>query len=124
MRISRRSLMLGTVAAAVVVACAEQGTTNPGLLVPAEPSRSVSSLAGQLVINEFMADPNAVTDANGEWIEIYNRGAAAVNLQSFQLASANAPVPPITRRLTVPPGGYVVPSRQPPTPPHGVTTGA
>jgi|GEM_PF-5667127 len=111
MRISRRSLMLGTAAAVIVVSCAEQGTTNPGLLVPAEPLRSVSSLAGQLLINEFMADPNAVTDANGEWIEIYNRGTAAVNLQDFQLTSANDAVHTIASSVNVPAGGYAVLAR-------------
>ena len=111
MRISRRSLMLGMAAAVIVVSCAEQGTTNPGLLVPAEPLRSVSSLAGQLVINEFMADPNAVTDANGEWIEIYNRGTAAVNLQNFQLTSANDAVHTIASSVNVPAGGYAVLAR-------------
>ena len=112
MRISRWSLALGTAAfAAIVVACAEQSTASPSMLAPSASARAISPLAGQLVINEFMADPNAVTDANGEWIEIHNRGATAVNLQNFKLASANDAVHTISGSVNVPAGGFVVLAR-------------
>jgi beta-lactamase superfamily II metal-dependent hydrolase len=68
----------------------------------------VSPFAGQLVINEFLADPTVVTDANGEWIEIRNRGSVAVDLRKFRIASANDAVHVITTSVSVPAGGYVV----------------
>ena len=108
MRISRWSLVLGTAALAAIAACTDQITTTPRLLAPPAPSRTVSPLAGQIVINEFMADPSAVTDANGEWIEIFNRGTSAVNLQNFRLTSANDAVHTIASSVNVPAGGYVV----------------
>ena len=41
--------------------------TGPAAPTPFGPSATVSSYAGQIIINEVMADPNAVTDANGEF---------------------------------------------------------
>lgn len=63
------------------------------------------------MINEFLADPSAVTDANGEWFEIFNRGTAAVNLQGYKIVSGNDAVHSIASAVTVPAGGYVVLAR-------------
>lgn len=46
----------------------------------------VPPVAGDLVISEFMANPNAVTDANGEWFEV--RALAAVDLNGLELGNA------------------------------------
>ncbi|MBI2058817.1 MAG: lamin tail domain-containing protein [Nitrospirae bacterium] len=40
---------------------------------------------GDLVITEFMADPNAVADSNGEWFEVY--AARAVHLNGLELGT-------------------------------------
>ena len=103
----RTALLVSAAAASILLACSEVATT-PTLLQPGAPSRTVSSLSGTLVINEFLADPNAVTDANGEWFEVYNRGTSAVNLQNFKIASNNDAVHTITASVSVPAGGYVV----------------
>ncbi len=42
---------------------------------------------GDLVISEFMADPAAVADTDGEWLELYAR--ADVDLNGVELASAS-----------------------------------
>lgn len=39
--------------------------------------------AGDLVITELMNNPSAVTDANGEWFEIYNPGTMTVNMKGL-----------------------------------------
>ena len=109
MHVSRMQVLFATVfLAAIGAACADRAGSASSPLAPAAPSFAVSPLAGQLVINEFLADPNAVTDANGEWFEVYNRGASAVNLQNFRIASANDAVHTITAAVSVPAGGYVV----------------
>lgn len=95
MRVSRRSLMFGFGATVAIAA-------------PTAPTPIVSPLAGQLVINEFLADPNAVSDGNGEWFEIYNRGSVAVDLRKFRIASANDAGHVIASSVIVPTGGYVV----------------
>ena len=38
---------------------------------------------GELVITEIMFNPNVVTDASGEWLEIYNQGTTPVNLKGW-----------------------------------------
>jgi competence protein ComEC len=107
MRIVRPTLALAAVAlVAIVPACADRSTTTAPQLVPISSHSSV--LGAQLVINEFMADPNAVTDASGEWFEIYNRGTTAVNLLNYQIASGNDATHTITASVSVPAGGYVV----------------
>jgi hypothetical protein len=41
---------------------------------------------GEVVITEFMKDPSAVTDTNGEWIEIYNALPWRVNIEGWVLS--------------------------------------
>lgn len=43
-----------------------------------------------LVITEIMANPVAVTDAEGEWFEIYNKGASAVGLNKLIMSSGSS----------------------------------
>ncbi|HEX5869383.1 MAG TPA: lamin tail domain-containing protein, partial [Longimicrobium sp.] len=99
-----------TLAAAALVAlsaCTDMGAL-PTAPAPLGPNITVSTYASQIVINEVMADPDAVTDANGEWLEIHNRGAAAVDLQGWTLASNNDASQTIASSVSVPAGGYVV----------------
>ncbi|MBI2890395.1 MAG: hypothetical protein HYY13_06370 [Nitrospirae bacterium] len=55
--------------------CLDNGAPRP--LVP--PS------IGDLVITEFMANPSAVTDSNGEWFEVY--AASALDLNGLELGT-------------------------------------
>jgi hypothetical protein len=60
---------------------------------------------GAVVINELMINPQAVADADGEWIELRNTSTAAVDCTGWRLsggASAAMTLPP----LTVPPQGF------------------
>jgi hypothetical protein len=66
-----------------------------------------------LVINEVLANPGGtISDANGEWFEIYNAGSLEVDLQNLVIADSAAsgrrPYHLISSSVTVPPGGYVV----------------
>jgi hypothetical protein len=66
-----------------------------------------------LVINELLANPGGlISDANGEWFEVYNAGTFAVNLQNLVIADSTTttrrPYHRITASLTVQPGGYAV----------------
>lgn len=67
----------------------------------------------KLVINEMLVNPGGViTDASGEWIEIYNAGTLAVDMQNLVIADSAAsgrrPYHLIASSLPVPAGGYVV----------------
>jgi hypothetical protein len=47
---------------------------------------------GAIVINEVLANPDAVTDANGEWVELFNPAGANIDLTGWTLADANESV--------------------------------
>jgi hypothetical protein len=60
-----------------------------GITDPTDPELMVSALAGDLVVNEFMASNDAtVADQDGEfddWIELHNNTDAAISLAGFFL---------------------------------------
>lgn len=61
-----------------------------------------------LVLNEFMATPLAsATEAEGEWIEIYNRSDDYVNLSGWRIRNQSG-AQVICGTYLVPPDGYVV----------------
>ena len=106
----RTGLVLVT--ASLALACNSAITDQPASITPQQaPSRTIVPGAQPLVINELMPDPNAVTDANGEWFEIYNTTAASINIQNYQVASGNDAGFTITSSVSVPAGGYVVLAR-------------
>jgi hypothetical protein len=61
----------------------------------------------RVIINEFMANPNTVADAAGEYIELFNSGGTDQNLQGW-IISDNFGVDTIDVSLVIPAGGYVV----------------
>ena len=68
----------------------------------------VAGTGPKIVINEIMARPTAATtDANGEWVELYNYGTTDINLQNWYIAD-NFGIERIMVSLVVPAGGYVV----------------
>jgi beta-lactamase superfamily II metal-dependent hydrolase len=101
MKQHRRAFVAGL---ALLAACTDAGLgpSGPRLAVNAGP---------QVVINEVMADPVKVTDDAGEWIEVHNWGASAVNLQGWTIASANDGAHTIATSVSVPAGGYAVLAR-------------
>ena len=66
------------------------------------------SAAGDIVITEIMQNPGALNDADGEWFEVHNPGAAPLNLFGC-LVRGNAATGDrfaIDANVVVPPGGY------------------
>ncbi|MBT3300360.1 MAG: T9SS type A sorting domain-containing protein [Candidatus Marinimicrobia bacterium] len=43
-----------------------------------------------IVITEIMPNPSAVSDANGEWIELYNQGTETVDIHGWHLKDADS----------------------------------
>ncbi len=67
----------------------------------------------KLVINELLANPGGtISDASGEWFEIYNAGTLAVDLQNLVIADSAAsgrrPFHLIASSVVIPSGGYAV----------------
>ncbi|MBU1069360.1 lamin tail domain-containing protein, partial [Myxococcota bacterium] len=66
--------------------------------------------AGSLVITEFIRDPTVASDANGEWFEIYNTTAAAIDLRGLVIFSAPSQTHVITAAnpVSIAAGAYMV----------------
>lgn len=102
--------MLSVLPLLVVGACADlpRGTLEPD--DSTVPLRSSSSGA-LVVINEVMANPDAVTDGSGEWFEVHNRGTLAADLQGWTIHSGGDALRTISGSVVVEPGGYAVLAR-------------
>ncbi len=67
--------------------------------------------SGEVVITEILFDPNAVTDANGEWFEVYNPGDKAVDLNGWQVEDKDVgglPMAVTGTKLLLPAKGFLV----------------
>lgn len=67
--------------------------------------------SGKVVITEFMADPGAVNDATGEYVEVYNPGKASVNINGWTLRDNGSDKHVIAApgaQLIVPALGFIV----------------
>ncbi|NIW44680.1 MAG: hypothetical protein GWN14_16030, partial [candidate division Zixibacteria bacterium] len=51
---------------------------NPGII-------GLAQSPGDLVITEFMANPAAVLDSDGEYVEFYNNTGSAIDINGFTL---------------------------------------
>ena len=64
--------------------------------------------AGELVITELQPDPDAVADETGEWFEVLNLSAGAVDLSGCELADQGTDSHTIVGSVVVEPGAYAV----------------
>jgi uncharacterized repeat protein (TIGR01451 family) len=71
---------------------------------------SRSRLVTQVIINEIMMDPDAVFDVAGEWLELFNAGQRAVDLNGCELRDDGTNLHQISQAgpLLIEPGGYLV----------------
>ena len=77
----------------------------------AEASTTVLPLSGDLVISEFLANPDGVADVAGEWIELYNASGLELDLEGFELSDDGADLHVISDSIVMPPGARVVLAR-------------
>jgi hypothetical protein len=71
----------------------------------------VSQSGPPIVISEIMANPAGVSDANGEWFELYNNGPSAVDLAGWSIRDqpgTNQNSHTIAASLVINPGQHVV----------------
>jgi hypothetical protein len=57
---------------------------------PDEPAAHNCPTPGALIFTEFMADPDAATDAAGEYLELFNTSSADIDLRGLELHSGAA----------------------------------
>ncbi len=98
-------------AVSIGLGCSEALLEPAPLTAPSTANRVIIPGAQPLVINEVMADPSAVSDANGEWFELYNTTGAPISIQGYQIASANDAGFTVASAVSVPANGYVVLAR-------------
>ncbi len=70
-----------------------------------------SVIYGDLLITEIMFDPSALTDATGEWFEIYNNSDKVINLQNLVIQRDAINTHTIPAPIELLPGGYFVLAR-------------
>ncbi|HEX8276320.1 MAG TPA: DNA/RNA non-specific endonuclease [Longimicrobiaceae bacterium] len=72
---------------------------------------AAAQAGSRIVVSEVLADPGAVADDDGEWIELFNAGDAPADLRGWRLASRADPGHVVARSLIVRPGAAVVLAR-------------
>ena len=65
----------------------------------------------RLLISEIMANPAAVSDDVGEWVELYNADTMPINLDGWQFADLDSDHVLLSGELWLPPGGYLIVAR-------------
>lgn len=66
------------------------------------------SPVGSIIVTEIMKNPNAVTDANGEYFEVYNTTGAPIDMQGWIISDADTESHTIASSVVVPAMGYAV----------------
>jgi lamin tail-like protein/flagellar hook capping protein FlgD len=69
-----------------------------------------SIVYGQVIISEIMQNPNDVTDASGEWFELYNSGGTTVDINGWTIKDAGTDSHVINNGgpLNITAGGFLV----------------
>jgi len=63
---------------------------------------------GDLIITEIMQNPAAVSDANGEWFEVYNKTDHPIDMLGMTIRDDGSDSHVIGGNLVVPPNGFAV----------------
>jgi hypothetical protein len=66
---------------------------------------------GGIIISEIMANPAALADNEGEWLEVHNTMSSAINLQNLVIRRDGADRHTISESIVLQPGGYYVLAR-------------
>ncbi len=82
-------------------------TATPTPAPTATPTTAPTPLP-RILISELLIDPDAAPDAVGEWVELYNPNAWAVDLQGWLLADGGSDRHIIGAALWIAPDGYLV----------------
>ena len=74
---------------------------------------------GSIIFSEFMADPSRVSDANGEWLELYNTTDSIINIQGWVLKDSGSNWHEIQDSLVILPYSYLILARNADTTTNG-----
>ncbi len=71
---------------------------------------TLASAQASIIINEIMQNPSAVSDANGEWFELFNAGLTGVDINGWTIKDNDFDSHVINNGgpLMIPSGGFLV----------------
>jgi endonuclease G len=95
-------------AALIALGACSEGASVATAPEPRSRGASAQDETPTLVITELMADPSAVLDEVGEYIEVFNPGASAVDMQGWRLISNGTENHTVASSFVVPPCGVAV----------------
>lgn len=67
-----------------------------------------SQAPGDIIITEFIADPSAVADSKGEYIELYNKRSVSFDLEGFKIKDDGTDSHTIVGSLVIPAESFIV----------------
>jgi len=89
-----------------------EGRRSNALRTALQSSRGAESTgAGSVIVTEFMKDPSFVSDTTGEWIELYNTGPQAVDVEGWSISDTGNDFAILANGgngIVIPAGGYLV----------------
>jgi hypothetical protein len=71
----------------------------------------VSPNSGSIIITEIMQDPDIISDANGEYFEVYNTTGSAIDMNGWVISDNGSESHSINSSVIVPSEGYAVLAR-------------
>lgn len=93
-------------------ASSTEGVLSNSVQLPLRPPKDAEGLkAGEVVVTEFMKDPSHVSDSTGEWVELHNPSAQAVDIEGWSLSDLGSDFTILDNSglgIVIPPGGYLV----------------
>ncbi|MFH1131454.1 MAG: lamin tail domain-containing protein [Pseudomonadota bacterium] len=99
----------------ICLSCKSENTQTPSdaNIHHEQTGETILPPSGNIMVTEFMADPGAVSDNDGEWLEIYNPGDQAVDLSGWTLKDNDSDTHTLsaTNPLVIQPKSYLVLSR-------------
>lgn len=84
--------------------------TSAPTRAPSTPAPVPATSASSVVISEIMYNPSACSDSTGEWLELYNTGASAVDVAGWTLSDASGTTNTLSS-FSLPAGGYMIVGR-------------
>ena len=89
--------------------------SGPGVARLTLPARQLPQGSGEILITEFLRDPVAVSDAFGEWFEVYNSTNQPIDVEGWSLTDEGSDATVLDNAglgIVVPPRGYLVLGRE------------
>ncbi|MEM7307814.1 MAG: lamin tail domain-containing protein [Planctomycetota bacterium] len=85
------------------------GATTAALQVTTLPMSTAAG--GEIIVTEFLRDPNVINDSDGEWVELYNTTGSAIDVEGWFLGDDDFDLHQIDAGgagVLVPAGGYAL----------------